>query len=113
MIKERRSTPRVKGDFSIEIAHQKTRVIADTINISSSGIYCQCDSVIPLFREIQVVVMLPGVVKPIICSGVVVRSEKVPGKERYNLAIFFEDIQPGDKNQLAGYVEKKLDKYQA
>lgn len=108
MIKERRKAPRVKGDFSVEIAHQKSRIIADTINISSSGIYCQCDHPIPLFREIQVIIMLPGVVKPIICSGVVVRSEKVPGKERYNLAIFFEDIQPEDKNGLAGYVEKKI-----
>lgn len=108
MIKERRKAPRVKGDFTVEIAHQKTKVIADTINISSSGIYCQCDHTIPLFREIQMVIMVPGIAKPIICSGVVVRSEKVPGKERYNLAIFLEDIQPEDKNQLTGYVEKRL-----
>lgn len=108
MIKERRSAPRVKGDFTIEIADKKTRIVADTINISSSGIYCQCDRPIPLFREIQVIIMLPGVIKPIICSGVVVRSEKVSGKERYNLAIFFEEIQPEDKNELASYVERKL-----
>lgn len=107
-IAERRKAPRVKGDFTVEIADQKTRIIADTINISALGIYCQSDHAIPLFREIQVAIMLPGVSKPIGCSGVVVRSEKIPRKERYNLAIFFEDILPEDKEQLSKYIEKKL-----
>lgn len=107
---ERRKSPRVKGDFSVEIAHQKSRIIANTINISASGIYCQSASAIPLFREISVKIKLPGVAEIIECSGVIVRCEKVPGKELYNLAIFFEELFQKDKGHLSGYVEKVLAK---
>lgn len=108
--KERREYPRVRGDFRVEIAHHKSCVIADTINISASGIYCQSGHSIPLFREIGIRIKLPGFIEIIECSGAVVRCEKVPGKERYNTAIFFEDLSSKDKGRLSSYVHKKLGK---
>lgn len=105
---ERRKSPRVKDNFSVEIAQEKSSLIADTINISASGIYCQSDSPMPLFREIVIKIKLPDKKDIIECSGVVVRCEKVSGKERYNLAIFFEDISSKDKENLSGYLERKL-----
>lgn len=107
---ERRKSPRVKGDFSVEIAHQKAHIIADTINISASGIYCQSGRSIPLFREIGIRIELPDVTDIIECSGVIVRCEKISEKERYNLAIFFEDLSQKDKVHLSSYVEKLLAK---
>lgn len=107
---ERRKSPRVKGDFTVEIAHQKSRIIADTINISASGISCQSASAIPLFREIGIRMKLPGIAEAIECSGVIVRCEKVPEKERYKLAIFFEELSQKDKGHLSSYVEKILAK---
>lgn len=109
-VAERRKSPRVKGDFTIQIAHQKTKIIAHTINISTTGIYCQGDRPIPLFREIEIEIHLPLAPKSIKCSGVIVRSEKIPGKERYNLAIFFVGLSPKNKELLLQYVEEKMDK---
>lgn len=108
MIKERRKSPRARCDFVVGLEYQKTNITAHVLNISSSGMYMETDHPIPLFREIGIGIKLPGIEKLIECIGVVVRSEKVAEKERYNLAIFFEDIQPEDKNLLADYVEKQL-----
>lgn len=108
MIKERRKSPRAKCDFVIDIEYQNSNITARVMNISSSGMYMESNYPVPLFREISVGIKLPGIEKLIECTGVVVRSEKEPGKEFYNLAIFFEDIQPGDKSVLADYVEKQL-----
>jgi len=108
IVNERRRSPRVRGGFNIEIANFETKIIADTINISSSGIYCQSSQPIPLFREIELNIMLPNIKKPIDCAGVVVRSEKAPSKDRYNIAVFFNDISPEDKKQLSAYIEKRL-----
>ena len=107
---ERRKTPRAKADFRVEIAYQNSRIIADTTNISASGIYCQIDHSIPLFREIGISIKVPGIAETIECSGAIVRCEKVPGNERYNLAIFFEDLSIENKSRLSGYVTKKLTK---
>lgn len=107
MIKERRS-PRAKCDFIIQFEYKDTNVSAHVVNISSSGMYMESNASVPLFREVSIGIKLPGMEELIECTGVVVRSEKVPGKERYNLAIFFSDIEPEDKDLLSDYVNKKL-----
>lgn len=108
MLKERRKSPRAKCDFVIGFEYKNSSVTAHVMNISSSGMYIESNYPVPLFREIGIGIKLPGLERLIECTGVVVRSEKIPGKERYNLAIFFEDIQPEDKSLLADYVEKQL-----
>lgn len=108
MIKERRKSPRAKCDFVIEFEYQDYNISAHVMNISSSGMYMETNYPVPLFREVGIGIKLPGIERLIECTGVVVRSEKIPGKERYNLAIFFGDVQPEDKGLLADYVEKQL-----
>lgn len=108
MTKERRRSPRAKCDFIIEIESQKSMISANAVNISSSGMYLRCDHPISLFREIGVGIKLPGIEKLIECIGVVVRSEKETGKDTYNIAIFFEDIESEDKELLNEYVEKHM-----
>lgn len=107
VIKERRKSPRVKCDFNIEIESQKSSISGHAINISTSGMYLECDNPVPLFREISVGIKLPGVEDIIECTGVVVRSEKDPIKDCHNIAIFFEDIAPEDKQKLAECIEKR------
>ena len=107
---ERRRYPRITGIFDVEIAHQKSRLITDTINVSASGIYCQCNNPIPLFREIGVNLKIPGTGKVIDCSGVVVRSEKIPKSSRYSIAIFFIGMLPEEKKFLADYIDKLISK---
>ena len=106
--KERRSSPRAKEVFGIKIADMKSDIVAETINISASGIYCQSEHSVPLFRGIGIKIQLPEISGVIECLGVVVRCEKVSGKELYNLAIFFSDMNPKNKESLSNYVEKKL-----
>lgn len=108
LIKERRRTPRVKCDFTIEIESQKSSISAHAINISASGIYLECNHPIPLFREIGIGIRLPGVEELIECVGVVVRSEKAADKGVYNTAIFFEDMGEEDKDLLIKYVDKQI-----
>lgn len=105
---ERRKYPRIKGDFTIEIAHKKARIMGNAINLSASGMYFQCNKEIPLFTEIETVLQLPGEKEPIVCTGVVVRSEEAPQKGRYNIAIFFSDLLPEEKQKIADYVNRKL-----
>lgn len=107
-VAERRKSPRVQGDFNVEIADHKSKIIARTINVSGSGIYCQCDHAIPLFREIRILMRLPDNEKQLEFTGVIVRCEKISGKHRYNLAIFFSDISPQDKKLLSKYIEDRL-----
>jgi len=108
VLKERRQSPRVKCDFNIEIESQKSDISGHALNISTSGMYLECDNSIPLFREIRVGIKLPGVDELIECTGVVVRSEKDPKKDCYDVAIFFEDIDVEDKEKLASYIDKKM-----
>jgi len=109
-LRERRKYPRLnmKSEFNLKISDEESTAALRIINISASGIYCQSSRPVSLFREIEVSLKLPGVLNIITCIGVVVRCEKVKGKEKYNLAIFFNDIPPKDKNTLSEYIEKKL-----
>jgi c-di-GMP-binding flagellar brake protein YcgR len=108
VLKERRKAPRIKCDFNIEIESQKSDVSGHALNISTSGMYLECDNHIPLFREIRVGIKLPGVDDIIECTGVVVRSDKDPKKDCYDVAIFFEDIEPEDKEKLAECIDRKM-----
>ena len=107
---ERRKAPRAKWAFNIELLDNNIKTIVRVVNISSAGIYCESEKEIPLFREIQVTVKLPEIDKTLECSGVVVRSERIPKKDCFNLAIYFDDITPKDKGLLAEYIGKKLKK---
>ncbi len=109
-MKERRKFPRAKCDFIIEIESQKANITAHAVNISASGMYLESNREIPLFRQIAVGIKLPGIEELIECIGVVVRSEKDSVKDIYQIAIFFQDIEPEDKEKLTEYVERTLGK---
>lgn len=70
---------------------------ADTVNISSRGLYCVTDQTIPEFSKLRVAMELPlsdGDKYKIECEGVVVRAEphKAGAKKSYSLAIYFLNL---------------------
>lgn len=72
-------------------------VRADTVNISSRGLYCVTDHTIPEFSKLRVAIELPladGDKYKIECEGVVVRAEphKAGAKKSYSLAIYFLNL---------------------
>ncbi len=87
------------------------KVITGPANISPNGISCKSDTYIPPFREVQINIAVPrdggsGSPKvPIRCSGVVVKSEKEPGGNRYDVYLYFTDLDAGLRRQLEKCLE--------
>ena len=116
MIEERRKHLRAKGSLPLKIADKAFDIITETVDVSSSGIYCRVTRLLPLMSKIEVVLMVPQKnssrpkqAKKIRCKGVVVRTEpgilKNTDKAHHNTAIFFTDISEKDRKALESYVE--------
>ena len=115
MIEERRKHLRAKGQLPLKIADKTFDIITETVDISSSGIYCRVTRLLPLMSKIEVVLLVPPKngskskqAKKIRCKGVVVRTEPIilenVDKAHYNTAIFFTDISAKDRKALEAYV---------
>jgi len=116
MIEERRKHYRKKSQLPLKIADKTFDVITETVDVSSSGIYCRVTRLLPLMSKIEVVLLVPPKngskskqAKKIRCKGVVVRTEPIilkdADKAHYNTAIFFTDISAKDQKALEAYVE--------
>ncbi len=87
------------------------KVITGPANISPNGISCKSDTFIPPFREVQINVVVPcdgrsgSPEVPICCSGVVVKSEKEPDGDRYDVYLYFTDMDAGARRRLEKYLE--------
>ena len=116
MIEERRKHLRTKGKLPLKIADKAFDIITETVDVSSSGIYCRVTRLLPLMSKIEVVLLVPPKngskskqAKKIRCKGVVVRTEPIilkdADKAHYNTAIFFTDISAKNQKALEAYVE--------
>ncbi|MFH0754750.1 MAG: PilZ domain-containing protein [Candidatus Omnitrophota bacterium] len=111
---EKRRQPRVDNCLPVKLFSGDADVVTETKNISSSGVYCRVSTYLEPMTKIQVMLMLPvrkmGKVstKKVVCGGVVVRTENIPGKNEFNTAVFFNDIHPRDSRVLAQFVEGLL-----
>ena len=116
MIEERRKHYRKKSQLPLKIADKTFDVITETVDVSSSGIYCRVTRLLPLMSKIEVVLLVPPKngskskqAKKIRCKGVVVRTEPIilkdADKAHYNTAIFFTDISAKNQKALEAYVE--------
>lgn len=70
---------------------------AESVNISSRGLYCMVDKPVPEFSKLRVRLELPlsdGDLYNIECEGIVVRSEpqKAAGHVSYSLAVYFLNL---------------------
>ena len=111
---EKRRYPRVEHSVPVKISAPVADLVTETRNISRSGVYCRVDKYLEPMTKLKVTLMLPVkkesklVTKKIVCAGVVVRVENVPFEDVFNVAIFFNDIKPGDSRALADHVQGVL-----
>ena len=113
-IPERRRLPRVPRTIPLHLGHGTEELVAASIDLSASGVYCQVSTHLPVMTKVQVTFVLPGEgqgpqPRRITCTGVVVRVESVePGEHgpSYRLAIFFTELTPTDQDALATFVRE-------
>lgn len=111
---ERRKTPRIK-DESLSLKLEGFDSITHTLNISPSGVYCKIDKELPLMSRVKLALQIPdptkeGAVKKMEASGIVVRQHPVTVEgviKHYDVAIFFDDLSPKDKDMIASYIAGK------
>lgn len=112
---ERRKFPRIEDD-SLSVKLEGFDSITHTLNISPTGVYCKVDKELPLMSRVKLMLIVPdaskdkGAVKNIEVSGIVVREHPViiDGViKHYDIAIFFEDLSPSDKEIISAYISKK------
>ena len=111
---ERRKLPRIK-DESLSLKLEGFDSITHTLNISPSGVYCKVDKELPLMSRVKVALMVPDPskeagVRNLEVSGIVVRQHPVVidgVTKHYDVAIFFEDLSPKDKEAISAYITRK------
>jgi len=113
---ERRRYPRVSKSLAIKLKDREADFVTETKNVSCIGAYCTVNAYIPVLTRLRITLILPKsrdlkTSKPINCEGTVVRVEKCPpGIEanRYNIAIYFNQISKGDMKTIDHYVKHHL-----
>ena len=111
---ERRKDPRLTKNIPLKICQEDGDIVTETWNISRSGAYCRVTRYIEPMTKLKVHLLLPvkkndkQATKKISCQGVVVRTEAVPGKDYFNVAIFFNEMPKKDADVIAEYVSSGL-----
>ncbi|MBF0484658.1 MAG: PilZ domain-containing protein [Candidatus Omnitrophica bacterium] len=113
---ERRQHHRIENNVPLKLSHEQGDAVTETFNLSRSGAYCQVQGYLEPMTKVKIQFLLPvqknGKVinKKLTCQGVVVRVEPAGKDNRFNLAIFFNDITPKNSESLAQYVEQVMRK---
>ena len=107
---ERRKHPRLESNIPMKICQEDGDIVTETWNISRSGAYCRVSRYIEPMTKLRIHLLLPvkknnkQSTKKISCEGVVVRTENVPEKDYFNIAVFFSDIPKKDSEAIADYI---------
>jgi len=110
-LSERRQHPRFEGNIPVKFSGAEFDIVTETGNISRTGTYCQSSKYIEPMTKLRVNLLIPYrrnkriVARKISCEGIVVRTESIPGKECYNVAVYFSDIQPRDAECITEYIK--------
>jgi c-di-GMP-binding flagellar brake protein YcgR len=112
---EKRRHPRSKKSIDFKIETDGSTITAKSIDLSCIGAYCQVDKYIPPMTNLKIVLALPcgdqeSGAEHVECIGAVVRVEKTPsntnGDDKYNIAIYFNEIEESEKEKIANFLEK-------
>jgi hypothetical protein len=114
---ERRRFPRAAKNLAIKLEDKEVDFVTETKNISCIGAYCQIDTYLPILTKLKITLLLPKdknskTPKHITCEGTVVRIEKCADTleaNRYNIAIYFNQIAKPDMKLIDRYVKTHLD----
>ncbi|MFC1514353.1 PilZ domain-containing protein [Candidatus Omnitrophota bacterium] len=114
MINEKRQHPRLEKTLPLKLSSRHADIVTQTKNLSCNGAYCTVNKNLPLMTKLKITLLLPEKEKSskekskrVTCVGVVVRSELIR-QDRYDVAIFFEQIREKEKVKLEEYVTHHL-----
>jgi hypothetical protein len=119
--RDRRRGQRVDARLRLEVRLPRDdggleRATLETLNISTSGVYFESDHFIEPMTKLDMVLQLPvpaksaqagAAVAPLHCEGIVVRvvpEAPEPGRDRYEVAVFFTHFDPDG----LGHLEKHI-----
>lgn len=107
-MRERRRSPRINHKVSLTVKADSFDLVSESLNLSSSGVYCQTDTLIPAMTKVNILLVLSDNSK-LRCKGVVVRCEKSEKSSRkFDTAIFFNEISSRDSEYLLSYIQGHL-----
>lgn len=114
--KERRKSRRVAARIAMRVRQAadaaKKSLKAQSINLSSGGIYCRIPAFLPPLTRVTLSFDLPGLpdgpAKSVKCSGVVVRCERVRDDKGYEAACCFTDLTEEDKEFIEDFVTRQM-----
>ncbi len=107
-MRERRRSPRISHKVSLTVKADSFDLVSESLNLSSSGVYCQTDTLIPAMTKVNILLVLSDNSK-LRCKGVVVRCEKSKKSSRkFDTAIFFNEISSRDSEYLLSYIQGHL-----
>ncbi len=117
---DRRRAQRVEARLGVEIwlpRRDGSLALAnlETLNISSSGVYFQSDHFIEPMTKLDMLFQLPVAgldggaprAAAVRCEGIVVRSSPEcpePGRDRYEIAVFFTHFEPEALQRLEEHI---------
>lgn len=113
---ERRRHTRLDKNVAIKLKDKDVDFVTETKNISCLGAYCQVDAYLPVLTKIRITLLLPKtkaskIARHITCEGTIVRVERIGDpieQNKYNVAIYFNQISKGDMKFIDSYVKNHL-----
>lgn len=114
--RERRRSRRVAATIAMKVRRAadaaKRSLKANSVNLSSGGIYCRIPAFLPPLTRVTLSFELPGLPdgpgKVITCSGVVVRCEEYEDQRGYEAACCFTDLTDEDKEFIEDFVTRQM-----
>lgn len=110
---ERRLYPRIYQEIPFHIKTNGFDFTTTTKDLSCTGAYCSINKYLPPFTKLAVKMILPinSTDKHenlnLECKGVVVRSDD-QGRNEFNIAIFFNEMNDAQRKKIYKYVKQFL-----
>ncbi|MBI5838298.1 MAG: PilZ domain-containing protein [Candidatus Eisenbacteria bacterium] len=117
---DRRRNPRVEARLALQISERGAKggpQVAESLNISTGGVYCLVKAALPVLTVLDLSIQLPKfgankATQVLHCEAVVVRCEKSAKPARgavvYDLACAFQNLDDETQGMVNEYVLWKL-----
>lgn len=107
---DRRRDERHARTVAVRVAHDADGLRAQSLNISTRGLYCVVPRYVHPFSKLRVALDLPfasGEHATVECEAVVVRVEPdtpSPAAKEYRLAVYFLNLDRVDARRIEGFL---------
>ncbi len=110
---EKRRHPRISKKLRLNLQADESGFRAESVNLSSNGVYCIIDHAIPFMANVKIFMALPKNetehdTDNIECDGVVVRVDDGDCNGECRIAIFFNDIGVYEQRKLDAYITANI-----